>query len=59
VEVDTVVLMDLEGEDEDNLHFLQALKQVITITPQIATKFAPLIVLGSSKPSSSKSKRKK
>ncbi len=54
-----VVLMDLEGEDEDNLHFLQALKQAITTTPQIATKFAPLIVPGSSKPSSSKSKRKK
>jgi hypothetical protein len=54
-----VVLMDSEGKDEDNLHFLQALRQAITPTPQIVAKFAPLIVPGSSKPSSSKSKRKK
>jgi hypothetical protein len=29
-EVETVVLTDLEGKDENNLHFFQALRQVTT-----------------------------
>jgi hypothetical protein len=53
------VLTDPEGEDEDNFHFLQALKQAIDLAPQTTVEFAPLIVISSSKPSSFKSKRKK
>jgi hypothetical protein len=59
VEVETIVLMDSEGEDEDNLHFLQTLRQVIALTPQIAAKSTPLTILSSSKPSSYKFVKKK
>jgi hypothetical protein len=59
VEVEMVVLIDLEGEDKDNLYFLQALKQMIALAPQTIVESAPLIVIGFSKPNSFKSERNK
>lgn len=59
VEVEMVVLIDLEGKDKDNLCFLQALKQVIALAPQTIIECTTLIVIGSSKPSSFKYKRRK
>jgi hypothetical protein len=43
-----MVLMDLEDEDEDNLHFLQELKQMITSTSQLVVSSALWTNLSSS-----------
>jgi hypothetical protein len=49
---------NLEGEDKNNLHFLQALRQVATPTSQATTKYAPLVVPSFYKPSLFKFKKK-
>jgi hypothetical protein len=59
VEVETMVLMDSKGEDKDNLHFLQALRQAKALASQVVVEFASLIIPSSLKRSMSKYKRKK
>jgi hypothetical protein len=54
-----VVLRDSEEKDENNLCFLQELRQMIVLTPQPIAKFAPLIVPCSLKLSQYKLKKKK
>jgi hypothetical protein len=50
--------IDLKGEDKNNLHFLQALRQMATPTSQATTKSTPLVVPSFYKPSLSKFKKK-
>ncbi len=44
--------MDLEDEDDNNLHFFQKLKQAIVLTPQPIVKSTPIIIPSFSKPNS-------
>jgi len=58
VDLKTVVLTN--SEDKDDLHFFQLLRQETISTPQsFIDSYVPLVVSGSSKPSHSKSKKKK
>jgi hypothetical protein len=52
-------LMNSKGEYEDNFYFFQTLKQIIAPTSQTIAEFTQLTIPSSSKPSSSKFKRKK
>ncbi len=58
VELKTMVLTNLEDKEDNNFCFLQELRQLTTPTPQPTIEFAPLIILGSSKPSQSKFEKK-
>jgi hypothetical protein len=51
--------MDSKGEDKDNLHFLQALRQAKALASQVVVEFASLIIPSTLKRCLSKSKRKK
>lgn len=48
-----MVLTNLEDKEDNNFRFLQELRQVTAPTPQPTIEFAPLIILGSSKPNQS------
>jgi hypothetical protein len=39
-----MLLTDSKDEDEDNLHFLQELRQMIALALQPTAKFAPLTI---------------
>jgi hypothetical protein len=53
-----MVLTNLEDEDDNDLHFLQELKQATILAPQLATDLAaPLTIPSSSKFSQYKSKK--
>jgi len=52
-------LMNSKGEDEDNLCFFQTLRQMIAPTSPAIAEFTQLTIPSSSKPSSSKFKKKK
>ncbi len=54
-----MVLTNLEDKDNNNIHFLQELRQVTTPTPEPTVEFAPLIIPSSSKPSESKFEKKR
>jgi hypothetical protein len=54
-----MVLVNSKGKDEDNLCFLQALRQAASPTSQAIAESTILTIPGSSKPSLFKFKRKK
>jgi hypothetical protein len=53
------MLMDLEDEDDNNLHFFQNLKQAIAITSQPIVESTPITIPSFSKPNQSQFGRKK
>ncbi len=56
---DKKMLMDLEDEDDNNLHFFQNLKQAIAITSQPIVESTPITIPSFSKPNQSQFGRKK